>query len=109
MSFRIGSQKNSYVYSDTNMDVNGATVYKCVRGEDEHNNDYKLYLFREHDGHWQAVEDTNEATDPVNNGRKIFRTLNPVDNIVTPGWIHWQWRDETTWAGDMSFQTSRSQ
>ena len=92
MKFQIGSNKFRYIYSPTNMEVNSATVYKCRRGTQEGSDDV-LWLARAKDGRWIAREAHKDSTDPVRQGRKIFKTQNPIDDITNPGDIDWMWYD----------------
>ena len=95
MKFQIGSDKYRYIYSPTQMEVNSAPVYKCRRGTREGSEDV-FWLAREKDGRWIAREAHTDSTDPVRQGRKIFMTQNPIDDITNPGDIDWMWYDTRT-------------
>ena len=55
-----------------------------------------LWLARAKDGRWIAREAHTDSTEPVMQGKKIFQTQNPIDDITNPGDIDWMWFDTRT-------------
>ena len=112
MKFQIGSDTFRYIYSPTDMEVNGATVYKCRRGTQEGpaQQERVLWLSKGKDDRWQAREAPKDSTDPVRKGKKIFKTRDPIDDITIPGDIDWMWYDDRseTWKDfEYTFHTKR--
>ena len=109
MKFQIGNNKFRYIYSPTDMEVNNATIYKCCRGTQE-GSDNVLWLARGRDGRWVAREAHKDSTDPVRQGKNIFMTKNPIDDITNPDDIDWMWYDTRgeTWKDfDYTFRTTQ--
>ena len=97
MKFQIGpDDKHAYIYTDADMVVNSAPVYKCRRGTRLERSENVLWLAREKDGRWISREAHTDSTDPVRQGKKIFQTQNPIDDITNPGDIDWMWFDTRT-------------
>ena len=93
MKFQIGSNKQGYIYSPTDMEVNNAPVYKCRRGQDG-GSEHVLWLSRAKDGRWIAREAHTDSPEPVAHGKKIFMTQNVITDITNPGDIDWMWYNE---------------
>ncbi len=109
--FQIGSDNYKYIYSDANLQINGKPVYRCRRGVETSPDGYVLWLHRTAQGHWIAREAKRDSAEPVQEGRKVFRTQgNNIDDIGAPGSVAWQWWDteENKWVNfDFEFRTKR--
>ena len=88
MKFQIGSNKQGYIYTETNMEVNSAPVYKCRRGQDG-GTDHVLFLARAQDGRWIAREAYKDSLQPVLEGKKIFMTQEEIVDITNEGDFKW--------------------
>ena len=110
MKFQIGpDDKHAYIYTDADMVVNSAPVYKCRRGTRERSENV-LWLAREKDGRWISREAHTDSTDPVRQGRKIFQTQNPIDDITNLGDIDWMWFDtREAHSGPSTYRMAASQ
>ena len=95
MKFQIGPDNQRYIYTETDMVVNGASVYKCRRGQDG-GSEHVLWLSRAKDGRWIAREAHTDSPEPVAHGKKIFMTQIPIVDITNPGDIDWMWFDTRT-------------
>ena len=95
---QIGTDYNCFQYFWTNMTVNGATVYMGTRGSNPKRNgpDYRMFLYRDLDGHWIATEAHKDDPQPVKNGWRTWRTSSPMESIAQPGWHNW---DQLDWQG----------
>ena len=98
MKFQIGPDKHQYIYTETDMAVNGATVYKCRRGQDG-GTDHVLFLARAQDGRWIAREAYKDSLQPVLEGKKIFMTQEEIVDITNEGDFKWMMYDaaKATW------------
>ncbi len=109
--FQIGSDNYKYIYSDANMEVNAKPVYRCSRGVEKSPDGYVLWLNRTSQGQWIAREAKRDSTQPVQEGRKVFRTQKAdIDDIGVPGPVAWQWwdTDNDSWVNfDFVFHTKR--
>ena len=108
MKFQIGSNKQGYIYTETDMVVNSAPVYKCRRGQDG-GSEHVLWLSRAKDGRWIAREAHTDSPEPVAHGKKIFMTQFPIVDITNLGSNEWMWynarKDE--WINfEFSFRTT---
>ena len=111
MKFQIGPDNQRYIYTETDMVVNGASVYKCRRGYDG-GTEHVLFLSRAKDGRWIAREAHTDSTDPVRQGINFLQTMNPIDDITNPGDIDWMWYDtrKGTWEYfEYTFKTTHIQ
>ena len=90
MKFRIGSEDMGYIYSETDMELDGYPVYKCCRGNTKNQDVLVLWLSREEDGHWVAYENRKDSKEPLEDGTKVFRTTHVIDDISMPGKIEWE-------------------
>ena len=87
--FSIGS----YIYRSTyNTVVNGTAVYRCRCGP-EVGPDTVWWLARKKDGHWGVFKAHKDCKQPVREGKWMFKTKFPIDDITGPGDLHWMWYD----------------
>ena len=92
--FQIGSDNYKYIYSDSNMEAHGKPVYRCCRGTEKSTAGQVLWLHQDGARYWRAIEAPAETTEPIVEGKKVFRTQrNDIDDINEPGNVDWQWWD----------------
>ena len=88
------SNELCYIYRPTDMQFNGATVYVCIRGhQQERRINRKLWLARKKDGRWGVFEAHKDCKQPVREGKWIFKTKFPIDDITSPEALDWMWYD----------------
>ena len=96
--FYIGRPTNGFLYSPSNLNVNGKTIYRCRRGSDTRDNQNIYFLFTDREGHLVAVEDDANSQNPVSTGREQFRSITPIPNVEQDGMqIQWHQWDEGQW------------
>jgi hypothetical protein len=94
MQFQIGTDKYKYIYqAHPTMTCLGKPVYKCCRGVSNTPNGFVLYLCFTDTGHWEAGEAAQDSDEPLRDGKKVFRTRDPVEDITVPGDYHWDYWD----------------
>ena len=92
--FQIGSDYYKYIYqAHHTMTSQGKPVYKCCRGVEKSPNGFVLYLCLSGTGHWEAREAPEDAKEPLRDGRMVFRTRVPVEDITEPGDYDWDYWD----------------
>ncbi len=105
--FRIGPERNSYNYIETEMTANEHAVYKCERGTGD-SPDNVLWLYRSTDGHWLAVENSRNSLDPLDNPKPVFRTSGSDIREIAVACValRWQYYESGEWHGNMEFATT---
>ena len=92
MTTKTKQSKFRYFYRPTHMEVNGATVYVCIRNEQEWGKYKVLWFARKKDGRWVAYGANVDSTEPCREGKKLFKTKFAIDDIAThPGDVEWLW------------------
>ena len=84
---RIGPERHGYVYHEK------GDMWKAVRGMDRAAANEVLYMLKESDGYWYAVNASKEmksVADVKMGGVGVFRTR---ENALSGGWHTW----ETNW------------
>ena len=93
--FSIGPDGTNFRYtyrSVLNMHVNGTTVYRCHHAPHVRP-DTVFWLARKKDGRWGVFEAHKDCKQPVREGKWIFKTKFPINDITSPGALDWMWYD----------------
>jgi hypothetical protein len=106
--FQIGADFHGFVYQETQFvdPWHTQTIYKCRRDVDKDQANWRLFLFKNAEGHWQASSAPGNSDDPIGEGIPVFRTVEKVDptNPGTYRWHSWD-QDAADWQWDMRFDT----
>jgi len=107
--FQVGTDNFKYIYTQTEMKLHNAPVYKCRRGRQEGTQEV-LFLMKAKDGHWVAREAHNLSEEPARDSTKVFRTTHPMEDITQEGNVEWMWWNEDIdrWAQfEYTFKTKK--
>ena len=92
IQMKIGRHKFcDIIYHPTDMEVNGARLYVCSRGQQCGMQSARLWLARRKDGRWVAYEAHKDSKEPLREGKKMFKTKFAIDELTNPDDVEWLW------------------
>ena len=111
VKFRIGSQRNGFIYTGGGFTYEGNPVYQCTRGSGLRPRDV-YWLYRCQYGSWICVEANKETSNPIQDGAPQFKTAgNYIEDISEEcealAWHHWDESGKWWSTSTMTFPTTR--